>query len=56
MSEHLPDERMNMSSMYLCHVDDFSDGDPNSVSLKYSMYNLANTGDNGENKSGYEHR
>ena len=41
-------QRMNMSSTYLSHIDGFSDVDPNAISLKYSMYILANTGDNGE--------
>ena len=39
---------MNVSSTYLSHIDGFSDVDPNAVSSKYSMYMLANTGDNGE--------
>ena len=37
-----------MSSKYLNHIDGFSDVDPNAISLKYSMYILANTGVNGE--------
>ena len=37
-----------MSSTYLSNVDGFSDVDPNDISSKYSMYMLANTGDNGE--------
>ena len=49
MSEHLPDEaREWMSSTYLSHIDGFSDVDPNAISSKYSMYMLANTGNNGE--------
>ena len=32
----------------LSHMDGFSDVDPNDISSKYSMYMLANTGDNGE--------
>ena len=40
--------RMNVSSTYLSHIDGFSDVDPNAISSKYSMYMLANTGDNGE--------
>ena len=39
---------MNVSSTYLSHIDGFSDVDPNTISSKYSMYMLANTGDNGE--------
>ena len=39
---------MNVSSTYLRHIDGFSDVDPNAISSKYSMYMLANTGDNGE--------
>ena len=39
---------MNVSSTYLSHFDGFSDVDPNAISSKYSMYMLANTGDNGE--------
>ena len=39
---------MNVSSTYLSHIDGFSDVDPNAISSKYSMYLLANTGDNGE--------
>ena len=34
--------------MYLSHIDGFSDVDPNAISSKYSMYMLANTGNNGE--------
>ena len=41
-------QRMNMSSTYLSHKDDFSDIDPNAISSQYSMYMLANTGDYGE--------
>ena len=41
-------QRMNVSSTYLSHIDGFSDVDPNAISLKYSMYMLASTGDNGE--------
>ena len=41
-------QRMNVSSTYLSHIDGFSDVDPYSVSSKYSMYMLANIGDNGE--------
>ena len=41
-------QRMNVSSTYLSHIDGFSDVDPNVISSKYSMYMLANTGDNGE--------
>ena len=40
--------QVNVSSTYLSHIDDFSDIDPNTISLKYSTYMLANTGDNGE--------
>ena len=43
-------QRMNVSSTYLSHIDGFSDVDPNAISLKYSMYKLANTGDNGTPK------
>ena len=39
---------MNVSSTYLSHIDGFSDVDPNAISSKYSMYMLANNGDNGE--------
>ena len=39
---------MNVSSTYLSHIDGFSDVDPNAISSKYSMYMLANTGDNVE--------
>ena len=41
---------MNVSSTYLSHIDGFSDVDPNTISSKYSMYLLANTGDNSECK------
>ena len=30
------------------HIDGFSDIDPNAISSKYSMYMLANAGDNDE--------
>ena len=39
---------INVSSMYLSHIDGFSDVDPNAISSKYSMCMLANTGDNSE--------
>ena len=39
---------MNVSSTYLCHIDSSSDLDPNAVLSKYSIYMLANSGDNGE--------
>ena len=39
---------MNVSSTYLSHIDGFSDVDPNAISSEYSMYMLANTGNNGE--------
>ena len=39
---------MNVSSTYLSHIDGFSEVDPNAISSKYSMYMLANTGNNGE--------
>ena len=39
---------MNVSSMYQSHIDGYSDVDPNAISSKYSIYVLANTGDNGE--------
>ena len=39
---------MNVSSTYLSHIDGYSDVDHNAISLKYSMYMLANTGDNGK--------
>ena len=32
----------------LSHINGVSDVDPNAISSKYSMYMLANTGDNGE--------
>ena len=35
-----------MLSTYLSHIDGFSDVEFNTISLKYSMYTLANTGDN----------
>ena len=34
-------------NVYLSHIDCFSDVDPNAISLKYSMYMLANTENNG---------
>ena len=37
---------MNVSSTYLSHIDGFSDVDPNAISSKYTMYMLANTGNN----------
>ena len=40
-------QRMNVSSTYLSHIDGFSEVDPNPIFSKYSMYILANTGDNG---------
>ena len=39
---------MNVSYAYLSHIDILSDVDPNVIYLNYSMYMLANTGDNGE--------
>ena len=36
---------MNVSSMYLSHIDGFSDVDHNAISSKYSMCVLANTSD-----------
>ena len=39
---------MNVSFMYLSHIDGFSDVDPKAISSKYSVYMLANTSDNGE--------
>ena len=39
---------MNVSSTYLSDIDGFSDIDPTAISSKYSMYMLANTGDNRE--------
>ena len=41
-------QTMNVSSTYLSQISGFSDIDPNAISSKYSMYMLANTGDNGE--------
>ena len=38
---------MNVSSTYLSYNDGFSNVDPNDISLKYSKYTWANTGDNG---------
>ena len=35
---------MNVSSTYESHIDGFSDVEPNSISSKYFMYTLANTG------------
>ena len=42
---------MNVSSTHLNHIDGFNDVDPYAISSKYSMYMLANTGDNGEHKA-----
>ena len=39
---------MNISSTYLSYIDVFSEVDPNAIFSKYSMYMLANTGDNGD--------
>ena len=39
---------MKLSSTYLSHNDGFSDVDPNAISLKYSLYKIANTSDNGK--------
>ena len=39
-------QRMNVSSTYLSHVDVFTDVDPYAITSKYSLYMLANTGDN----------
>ena len=39
---------MNLSFTFLNHVDAFNDVDPNAISSKYSMYTLANTGNNGD--------
>ena len=44
-------EWMNVSSTYLSHNNDFSDVDPNAISLKYFMYMLANTGNNVDSKA-----
>ena len=44
-------EIKNVSSTYLSHIDGFSDVDLNVISLKYSMYTLANIGDNGDPKA-----
>ena len=41
-------QRMNVSSTYLSHIDGFSNVDLNDISSKFSMYMLANTGDNGK--------
>ena len=41
-------QRVNLPTTYLSYIDGFSDVDPNVISSKYSMYTLANTGDNGE--------
>ena len=41
---------MNVSSTYLSHIDGFNDVDHITISSKYSMYMLANTGDNAEPK------
>ena len=41
-------QRTSVSSTYLSYIDGFSDLDPNAISLKYSKYMLANTGDNGK--------
>ena len=38
---------MNVSPTYLSHINGFRNVDPNAISSKYSMYMLANTGDNG---------
>ena len=37
-----------MSSTYLSHIDGSSDVDINVISSKYSIYTLANNGDNGD--------
>ena len=42
---------MKVSSTYLSQNDDFSDVDPNTISLKYSVYIFTNTGDNGQTYS-----
>ena len=39
---------MNVSSTYLSHIDAFGDIDRNAIPSKYSMYILANTGENGK--------
>ena len=39
---------MNVSSTYLSHNKGFSDVDPNAISLKHSVYMLANVDDNGD--------
>ena len=39
---------MVVSSTYLSHIDSFSYVDPNTISSKYSMYMLDNTGNNSE--------
>ena len=40
-------QRTNVSSTYLSHNNGFSDVDTNAISSKYSMYMLANSGENG---------
>ena len=47
-------QRMNVSSMYLSHIDDFSDIDPNAISSKYSVYMLVSTGDSPSLVSTYQ--
>ena len=39
---------MNTSSMYLNHIDGFSDGNPKAISLKHSQYMLTNSGNNSD--------
>ena len=41
-------QRRNVSSTYLSHIDGFSDVELKAISLKSSMYTLANTRDNGD--------
>ena len=49
-------QRMNVSSTYLSHKNGFSYVDPNTISSKYSMYMLANIGDNGDTwRNSYRH-
>ena len=39
---------MNVSFTYLSYIDGFNDVGSNTISLKYSMYTLANTEDNSD--------
>ena len=47
----LPGQRINVSFIYLSHIDGFRDVVPHAISSKYSVYMLANVGDNGHLKA-----